>query len=90
MSQTRRSRATSDPAPSTTPLAAPDSSLYRSSDGYTAPTALERREAELLAELKALGYTVAVRCTACSHPLTASSSVARHLGPKCAAKKVIE
>lgn len=90
MSQIRRSRATSDPATSTTPLAVTDSILHRAEDGYTAPTADERREAALLAELKALGYTVAVRCTACNHPLVAGVSVSRHMGPKCAAKAVTD
>ena len=62
--------------------------MYRREDGYAAPTADERREVSLLAELRALGYTVAVRCTACNHPLVAGASVSRHMGPKCAAKAV--
>lgn len=53
---------------------------------HQAPTADERREQQLLDELRALGYSIAVRCTSCNHPLVASRSVARHLGPVCAAK----
>lgn len=68
-----------------------DSSLYRAEDGYAPPTAEDRREAELLAELAALGYTVAVACVACGHALTHPKSIARgHLGPKCAAKAVAQ
>lgn len=67
-----------------------DSSLHRAEDGYAAPTADERREAELLAEVRALGYTVAVRCTACNHPLTDPQSTALHIGPRCRAKAVTE
>ncbi|QFS91147.1 hypothetical protein FIV07_10315 [Mycobacterium sp. THAF192] len=81
----RKRPAGNRPSPNTT-NGYTDSSLHRPEDGYTAPTAAERREAELLAEIKKLGYTVAVRCTACNHPLVAGASVARHLGPKCAAK----
>lgn len=63
-----------------------DSSLYRPQDGYPAPTAEDRREAALLAELRELGYGVTVPCLVCRHPLTSAKSVARHIGPKCAAK----
>lgn len=85
MSQTRKRPAGNRPSPHRTNGYA-DSSLHKAEDGYTAPTADERREAELISELKALGYTVAVRCTACNHPLVTGASVARHLGPRCAAK----
>lgn len=53
---------------------------------HTTPTADERREAQLLAELSELGYTVAISCSECGHALTTERSKARHLGPKCAAK----
>lgn len=86
MTRKRRNPGTSARATSTTPLADSNSSLHRAEDGYQAPTVAERREVELLAELKALGYTVAVRCTACNHPLVTGASVSRHMGPKCAAK----
>lgn len=89
MSQIRRNPGTSARAASTTTtVAGPDSSLYRRQDGYCAPTADERREHQLLEELRALGYMVAVRCLACQRPLTAGVSVARHIGPKCHARAV--
>lgn len=88
MTQTRRSPGSKARATSTTAtVATADSILYRAEDGYQAPTAAERREAELLAELEALGYTVAVSCTRCGHALTDPKSIARgHIGPKCRAK----
>jgi hypothetical protein len=56
---------------------------------HATPSTNERREAELLAELSEMGYTVAVSCTVCGHALTSSKSFARgHIGPKCAAKAV--
>lgn len=86
MSQTRKRPAGNRPSPNTT-NGYTDSSLHRAEDGYVAPTADERREAELLAELRELGYTAAVRCTACNHPLVAGASVSRHMGPKCHARQ---
>ena len=67
-----------------------DSSLCRRQDGYAAPTAEDRREAELVAELQALGYGITVPCLVCRHPLTSAKSVARHIGPKCATKAAAE
>lgn len=64
---------------------------YAQSSGdnrHQAPTAEERHEQALLAELKALGYTISVRCLACGHPLTHPKSVARFIGPRCHAKAV--
>lgn len=55
---------------------------------HSTPTADERREAELLAELRNLGYTVSVPCLMCGHPLTTDRSTARHIGPRCSAKAV--
>ncbi|RWA16195.1 hypothetical protein MBRU_08795 [Mycolicibacterium brumae DSM 44177] len=43
-----------------------------------------------MAELAELGYTVAVRCLSCGHPLTHPKSVARFIGPVCASKAVAE
>jgi hypothetical protein len=57
---------------------------------HSTPTAEERREAELLAELRNRGYTVSVPCLMCGHPLTTDRSTARHLGPRCAAKAVTQ
>jgi Family of unknown function (DUF6011) len=53
---------------------------------HSAPTAGERREAELRAELEALGYGITVPCLACGHALTSKASLDRHVGPKCAAR----
>ena len=55
---------------------------------HSTPTADERREAQLLAELQNLGYGITIPCQICSHPLTSSRSLALHVGPKCAAKVV--
>lgn len=86
MTQKRRNPGTQARATSTTPLADTDSSLYRRQDGYTAPTADERREAKLLAELRSLGYGITVPCLLCGHPLSAPRSLALHVGPRCRAK----
>lgn len=51
-------------------------------------TADERREQQLLEELRELGYGISMPCLKCGHPLTAARSLARHVGPKCAAKAV--
>jgi len=67
-------------------LAEKSTRLWRPQDGYAPPDPEDRREAELLAELRKLGYTIAVRCLACGHPLTHPKSVARFIGPRCAAK----
>lgn len=66
--------------------AAFNSSLYRRQDGYTAPSADERREGQLLEELRALGYGITVPCLACNRPLSSAVSLSRHLGPVCAAR----
>ena len=56
---------------------------------HSTPSADELREARLLEELAALGYTVAVSCRECGHPLVSPKSIARgHIGPKCAARVV--
>lgn len=89
MPENRRGRATLDPATATTTTVGNGKlTAHRPEDGYTAPTAEDRREAALLAEVRELGYTVSVRCRVCSHPLTSAKSVAAHVGPKCAAKVV--
>lgn len=81
------------PAPATETGSHNTTNGYAHSSGdyrHQAPTADERRETQLLEELRALGYRVSVNCIACGHPLVAGSSVARHLGPKCAAKAVAD
>lgn len=64
------------------------SSVNRPEDGYAAPTVDDRHEAKLLDELRALGYGITMPCQACGHPLSNERSLARHIGPKCAAKAV--
>ena len=64
---------------------------YSQSSGdyrHHAPTVAERREIQLLEELRALGYRISVNCIACGHPLVSARSVALMVGPKCAAKAV--
>ena len=53
---------------------------------HQAPTADERREQQLLNELQELGYGITVPCLECGHPLTSPRSLARHVGPRCAAR----
>lgn len=48
----------------------------------------EREVLQALAVVAAAGYSIAVRCTRCGHPLVTATSVARHQGPRCAAKGV--
>lgn len=62
------------------------SSLYRPEDGYVAPSADDRREHELLAELKSRGYGITVPCLICRRPLTSARSLAAHIGPVCRAR----
>ncbi len=49
---------------------------------------LARRLEHLRALAAEDGYTLACRCTACGHPLTAQRSVARAMGPVCRSKEV--
>lgn len=56
---------------------------------HSTPTPDERREAALLAELEALGYSISVRCKVCGHPLTTRLSTSLHIGPKCRAKRAV-
>ena len=55
---------------------------------HQAPTPAERREEQLLEELRKLGYCVAVSCLICGHALTSPRSVAAMIGPTCRAKAV--
>lgn len=62
---------------------------YHHSSGdyrHEAPTADERREQKLVDELHELGYGITVPRLECGHPLTSPASLARHIGPVCAAK----
>lgn len=53
-------------------------------------TADERREVELVAAVAELGYRPAIQCRVCGAWLVAAKSVARHIGPRCAAKAVTD
>ena len=95
----RRSRAADSPATptlTTTTDAHHDtgsvdsSRLHRPQDGFAAPSAEDRREAGLLAELRDLGYRPATRCTRCNQWVVAAKSVALHMGPVCRAKSAAE
>ncbi|WP_222428525.1 DUF6011 domain-containing protein [Mycolicibacterium porcinum] len=86
MSRNRRSRATSDPATTSTPLDTRKSTGHRRQDGYAAPRADDRLDAQVLDEAKARGFRLAARCSACGHWLVATESVALHLGPVCRSK----
>ena len=55
---------------------------------YEVPPPSEREVLEALAVVAAAGYSIAVRCTRCGHPLVTAKSVARHKGPRCASKGV--
>jgi hypothetical protein len=72
------------PTPQQSSTAPNSTRPHRPEDGYAAPTAEDRYEARLLAQVHALGYVVSVRCRVCNHPLTAPKSVALHIGPRCA------
>lgn len=65
---------------------ASESTVYRRQDGYAAPTADDRREAQVLAEAQRLGYRLSVPCLICGHPLTAAKSLVAHVGPVCRTK----
>lgn len=81
--ETRRRPAGNRPSPrSRTTDSHHSSGDYR----HQAPTADERREVQLLAELRSLGYGIAVSCVVCGHALTSPRSVALMIGPKCRAK----
>ncbi len=84
--QIRRNPGTKSRATSTTPIADTQFTAHRRQDGFTAPAAEERRADALLAEVKALGYGITMPCLICGHPLTSPRSLARLVGPKCAAK----
>lgn len=85
MPQTRKRPAGNRPSPKSTAT----DYLHSSGDyRHQAPTADERREAQLIEELRDLGYGIAVSCIVCGHPLTSARSVALMVGPTCRAKAV--
>ncbi len=92
MARIRRSPGSEARATSTTTTVATADSirLHRPQDGYAAPSAEDRREAGLLAELRDLGYQPATRCTRCGQWVVAAKSVALHMGPVCRAKSAAE
>ena len=77
-------------ATSTTPIADADSSLNLRQDGYTALTAEDRLDAQVIAEALARGFRLAARCTRCRQWVVAAESVAAHMGPVCRAKTAAE
>ncbi|MBX7431120.1 hypothetical protein JDV09_03195 [Mycobacterium sp. Y57] len=82
MPQTRKRPAGNRPSPHRT-----NGYVQHNPDERHQPlTPAERREKELLAEVKAMGYRISVNCRACGHPLVAAESVARFLGPVCHAR----
>lgn len=86
MTQKRRSRATLDPAPSTTPLAETDFTASWHQDWNEPLIAEDRADIDVLIAAAERGFRLAVRCTRCNQWLVAPSSVRRHLGPVCRAK----
>lgn len=56
---------------------------HRHEDGFAAPTAEERADAEVIAAAQDRGYRIAVPCIVCGRFLTQKSSVAAHVGPTC-------
>ena len=74
-------RQESQPIPNRTNIASLP--LNPPADGYQPVAAEDRREAELLAELSARGYRVAVKCRRCGTWCTAERSVSEHLGSYC-------
>jgi hypothetical protein len=84
--KTRRSPGLEARATSTTPIAANEFIKYRRQDGCAAPTAEDRREAEVLAGAEKLGYRLATRCTRCQKWVVSHENVAAHIGPVCRAK----
>lgn len=75
-------------APHNISSAAKSNRLHRPEDGYAAPSAAERHEAALLAELAELGYGITVPCLVCRRPLTSARSLRSHVGPTCSARAV--
>jgi len=73
-------------AATATSITAIQSSESRRQDGYAAPTAEDRADAELLAEAERRGYRLAVRCVDCGHYVVSAASIAAHRGPKCRAR----
>jgi hypothetical protein len=63
-----------------------ESSRYHRVDGFAAPTAADRADAELLAYAALLGYRLTVRCLDCRRWLADPVSVAAHRGPTCRAR----
>lgn len=83
MLETRKRPAGNRPSPKSR-----DADYHHSSgdDRHSTLTADERREEDLLAELKERGYGITMPCLICRRPLTAAKSLAAHVGPVCAAR----
>jgi len=69
----------------------PDLTVLLGHDRRIEPLAAEdRRIAGLLTELYDAGYRVAVQCRTCGSWLAHPESVARHQGPVCASREVVQ
>jgi hypothetical protein len=88
MPRNGRCRPTAGAAPTTGQVDTTVSSLYLRQDGYAAPDAEERAVQRTIGVLPENGYSIAMRCLDCQHPITSAASLARMRGPKCAAKAV--
>lgn len=80
------------PATTDRPIRRHRANGYHESSGdyrFQTLTADERREQQLLEELQALGYGITMPCSVCGHPLSSARSLARHVGPRCAAKATV-
>lgn len=87
MKQRNRPGGYTEAAPTTSTVDAAESNgQHRRQDGYAAPTAEDRGDAELLAWAAVLGYRLTVRCLDCGNWLAHPVSVAAHRGPRCRAR----
>lgn len=63
-----------------------DARQYNGLGRHEALDAEDWLDAQVLADAKARGFRLAIRCRRCNQWLVASQSVAVHLGPVCRAK----
>jgi hypothetical protein len=90
MSQIRRNPGAPARATSTTPLADTKSIAHRRQDGFAAPGAEDRADAEVIEAARARGFKLAVPCRVCGRMLTARQSVDVFVGPVCASRVVAD
>lgn len=83
MSQIRRSRATLDPAPPTTPIA--DTKSNAPTDDFLLDQIIVRDAGDPIWVALFNGrFRLAVQCDTCGRWLTSATSKAAHRGPRCA------